>query len=74
MTSHRTLIPYVTLLTGMLQKLAVALAREEGFLQSSEVELQHSSDRIQVIWTLREGILSYEGNIQHTDKYRGGWS
>lgn len=68
-----TLIPYITLLTGMLQELAVALAGKERLLQSSEVELQHSSDRIQVIRTLREGILSYEGNKQPTDQYRGGW-
>lgn len=69
-----TLIPYVNTLTGMLQELAGALAGKERFLQSSEVELQHSSDRIQVICTLREGILSYEVNIQPTNKYRGGWS
>lgn len=63
-----------SLLTGMFQELAGALCGKERFLQCSEVELQHSSNWIQVICTLRQGILSYEGNIQLSNKYGGGWS
>lgn len=53
-----------SLLTGMLQELAGALGGKERVLQSSEVELQHSRNRIQVIRALRQGILSYQ------DKHR----
>lgn len=53
-----------SLLTGMLQELAGALGGKERLLQSSEVELQHSRDGIQVIRALRQGIFSYQ------DKHR----
>lgn len=63
-----------SLLTGMLQELAGALSGKERFLQSSEVELQHSRNGIQVIHVLRQRILSYQANIEPGSKYWGGWS
>lgn len=63
-----------SLLTGMLQELAGALGGKERFLQSSEVKLQHSRNGIQVIHALRQGILSYQENIEPSCKYGGGWS
>lgn len=63
-----------SLLTGMLQELAGALSGKERLLQSSEVELQHSRNRIQVIHMLRQGILSYQANIEPGSKYWSGWS
>lgn len=64
------LVPHAThsLLTGMLQELAGALGGKERFLQSSEVELQHSRNGIQIILALRQGILSYQANIEPSSK------
>lgn len=53
-------------LTSMLQELAGARDGEEGILQTSEVELQNSSNRVQVKPLLGQGVLSCRGSPQHT--------
>lgn len=45
-------------LTDTLQQLRVAVVREEGRLQTPEVELQHAGHRVQVALAVRQGVVS----------------
>lgn len=45
-------------LTDTLQQLRVAVVREEGRLQTPEVELQHAGHGVQVALAVRQGVVS----------------
>lgn len=55
--------------TGVLQELARALDGDERALQRSEVELQHSGHRVQVVLPFSQGILSCRRNRWRTASY-----
>lgn len=55
------MFPPTPALTIALQELTGAVDRKQGIVQTSEVELQHSCYRVQIISSLRQWVLSCKG-------------